>query len=84
MSRSLRYSMAICGRATGGVLRSGEPVVFDPAVYYGDREADLAMTRLFGGLSAGVLPRLPGTNGHCPRATNVAQNSTTCITCSIT
>jgi fructosamine-3-kinase len=24
-------------------------VVFDPAVYYGDREADLAMTRLFGG-----------------------------------
>jgi protein-ribulosamine 3-kinase len=25
------------------------PVVFDVAVYYGDREADLAMTRLFGG-----------------------------------
>jgi fructosamine-3-kinase len=24
-------------------------VVFDPAVYYGDREADLAMTALFGG-----------------------------------
>ena len=28
---------------------SNEPVIFDPAVYYGDREADLAMTRLFGG-----------------------------------
>jgi fructosamine-3-kinase len=27
----------------------GEPVIFDPAVYYGDRETDLAMTRLFGG-----------------------------------
>src|SRR6266478_4033191 len=27
----------------------GEPVVFDPAVYFGDREADLAMTHLFGG-----------------------------------
>lgn len=27
----------------------GEPVVFDPAVYYGDRETDLAMTELFGG-----------------------------------
>jgi len=27
----------------------GGPVVFDPAVYYGDREADLAMTELFGG-----------------------------------
>jgi fructosamine-3-kinase len=26
-----------------------EPVIFDPAVYYGDRETDLAMTRLFGG-----------------------------------
>ena len=25
------------------------PVLFDPAVYYGDREADLAMTELFGG-----------------------------------
>jgi fructosamine-3-kinase len=25
------------------------PVIFDPAVYYGDREADLAMTELFGG-----------------------------------
>jgi protein-ribulosamine 3-kinase len=35
-----------CGVSTGG-----EPVVFDPAVYFGDREADLAMTRLFGGFS---------------------------------
>lgn len=26
----------------------GEPVLIDPAVYYGDREADLAMTELFG------------------------------------
>lgn len=32
-----------------GCLKSGEPVIFDPAVYYGDRETDLAMTRLFGG-----------------------------------
>jgi fructosamine-3-kinase len=30
-------------------LRNGTPVVFDPAVYYGDPEADLAMTELFGG-----------------------------------
>jgi fructosamine-3-kinase len=30
----------------------GVPVVFDPAVYYGDREADLAMTELFGGFDA--------------------------------
>lgn len=27
----------------------GEPVLFDPAPYYGDREADIAMTELFGG-----------------------------------
>ncbi len=26
-----------------------EPIIFDPAVYYGDRETDLAMSRLFGG-----------------------------------
>jgi fructosamine-3-kinase len=30
-------------------LGDGTPVVFDPASYYGDREADLAMTELFGG-----------------------------------
>lgn len=29
--------------------RAGQAVVFDPAVYYGDRETDLAMTELFGG-----------------------------------
>jgi protein-ribulosamine 3-kinase len=29
----------------------GGPVVFDPAVHYGDPECDLAMTRLFGGFS---------------------------------
>lgn len=28
---------------------AGNPIIFDPAVYYGDREADLAMTELFGG-----------------------------------
>lgn len=27
----------------------GNPVIFDPACYYGDREADIAMTELFGG-----------------------------------
>jgi fructosamine-3-kinase len=28
---------------------NGLPVIFDPAVYYGDRETDIAMTQLFGG-----------------------------------
>ncbi len=32
-----------------GATTDGEPVIFDPAVYFGDREADIAMTRLFGG-----------------------------------
>ena len=32
-----------------GCDASGKPFIYDPAVYYGDREADLAMTRLFGG-----------------------------------
>lgn len=31
------------------------PVVFDPAVYVGDREADVAMTELFGGFPADFL-----------------------------
>nr|WP_228014285.1 fructosamine kinase family protein [Fortiea sp. LEGE XX443] len=30
----------------------GEPVIFDPATYYGDREVDIAMTELFGGFPA--------------------------------
>ena len=30
-------------------LPDGSPVLFDPAVYVGDREADVAMTELFGG-----------------------------------
>ena len=29
-------------------LSDGTPVIYDPAFYYGDREADLAMTHLFG------------------------------------
>lgn len=35
-----------------GQAAGGEPVIYDPAVYYGDREADLAMTELFGGFPA--------------------------------
>lgn len=33
-----------------GALADGTPVLFDPACYYGDRETDLAMSELFGGL----------------------------------
>ena len=35
-----------------GFDAGGEPVIYDPAVYYGDRESDIAMTELFGGFSA--------------------------------
>jgi len=28
---------------------NGQPIIFDPAVHYGDRECDIAMTKLFGG-----------------------------------
>lgn len=31
--------------------KQGDPIFFDPASYYGDREADLAMSELFGGYS---------------------------------
>jgi protein-ribulosamine 3-kinase len=49
-----------------------EPVIFDPAVYYGDREADLAMTRLFGGFGRAFydayLAEAPLPAGHALRA----------------
>lgn len=33
-------------------VADGVPVIFDPAVYYGDRETDIAMTQLFGGFGS--------------------------------
>jgi len=33
------------------VTVDGEPVIFDPATYWGDREVDIAMTELFGSFS---------------------------------
>jgi len=50
----------------------GEPAIFDPAVYYGDRESDIAMTRLFGGFGKGFYeayatawPMSPGYEQRC-------------------
>lgn len=34
-----------------GFEASGDPVLFDPAVSFGDRETDLAFTRMFGGFT---------------------------------
>jgi fructosamine-3-kinase len=31
---------------------TGQAIIYDPACYYGDREADIAMTELFGGFGA--------------------------------
>ena len=53
-----------------GFLPNGAPVLFDPAVYYGDREADVAMTELFGGFppefysAYGALPAGYETRKH--------------------
>jgi fructosamine-3-kinase len=56
-----------------GQLATGEPVIFDPAVYYGDREADLAMTELFGGFGrafyAGYESAWPLPPGYPQRRT---------------
>lgn len=46
-----------------GALPDGTPVIFDPAVYYGDRETDLAMTELFGGFSPAFYAAY---NAHAP------------------
>lgn len=49
------------------VTQQGEPVILDPAVYFGDREVDLAMSQLFGSFPANfysayneVFPLEPG------------------------
>jgi fructosamine-3-kinase len=44
-----------------GALGDGTPVVYDPAPYFGDREADLAMTRLFGGFGAAFYAAYDGS-----------------------
>jgi protein-ribulosamine 3-kinase len=49
------------------------PVIFDPACYYGDREADIAMTTLFGAFSrdfyAAYHDRWPLDDGYRTRKT---------------
>lgn len=49
-------------------LADGTPVLFDPAVYAGDRETDLAMAALFGGfppdLAAAYQEAWPLPDGH--------------------
>jgi len=54
-------------------LNDGTPVIFDPALYYGDREADLAMTYVFGGFSpdfyASYENALPLDDGFAVRKT---------------
>lgn len=42
---------------------SGQPVIFDPASYYGDRETDIAMTELFGGFEPDFYAAY---NAHSP------------------
>ena len=37
------------------VNQHGAPVLIDPAVYYGHREMDIAMTQLFGGFNPEFL-----------------------------
>jgi len=46
--------------------RDATPVIFDPAVYYGDREADIAMTELFGGFSADFYRAYDEANARDP------------------
>ncbi len=52
---------------------TGAPVVFDPALYYGDRETDIAMTELFGGFGPGFHAAYrqawPLDNGYPTRRT---------------
>ena len=44
----------------------GAAVIFDPAVYYGHREMDLAMTRLFGGFDLSFMEAYHEVNPLLP------------------
>lgn len=52
---------------------AGEPLIFDPATYHGDREAELAMTELFGGFGgqfyAAYEEAWPLASGYAVRKT---------------
>ncbi|MGB6299479.1 MAG: fructosamine kinase family protein [Rivularia sp. (in: cyanobacteria)] len=56
-----------------GFTHEGEPVIFDPATYYGDREVDIAMTEVFGGFPAafyqGYNEAFPLDDGYEKRKT---------------
>ena len=56
---------------------SGNPVLVDPALYWGHREVDLAMTELFGGFSADFYEAYgvaaPVTDGYSSRRRHVYQ-----------
>jgi protein-ribulosamine 3-kinase len=60
---------------SGNIMRGkqGNPVLIDPAVYYGHREMDLAFSKLFGGFDESfyqsyqtVFPLEPGFNERIP------------------
>jgi fructosamine-3-kinase len=38
---------------------SGDPIIYDPAVYFGDRDSGVAMTELFGGFGDSFLTADP-------------------------
>lgn len=53
--------------------RNGSPVIYDPAVYYGNREMDIAMSLLFGGFDKSfydfyneAFPLQPGWKSRVP------------------
>ena len=45
------YDLSCSSGHSKSAYPCGAPVIFDPAVYFGDRECDLAMTELFGGFA---------------------------------
>lgn len=75
-SRYRPHPSLLHGDLWGGNAASdqqGMPVIYDPACYYGDREADIAMTELFGGFGsdfhAAYNAEYPLDEGYASRKT---------------
>ncbi len=64
--------MATCGLVNVGATKDNQPVIYDPACFYGHHEFDLAIMRMYGGYNdefwTTYFERIPKQQGFEQRA----------------